>query len=147
MATEKQELGTLGETLVVKKCSCPSCKRVKTLKRLPTNYKCADVICDFCGFVAQVKTRSTNEVTKLPRQVLGAAWGPQAERMSAGRYFPLYLVQVSKSEHAIFYLSADLQSPDLFVPRNPLSNDAKRAGWQGFNYNLESYRDRIIRLQ
>lgn len=67
--------------------------------------------------------------------------------MNAGRYFPLYLVQVSKSEHAIFYLSADLQNPDLFVPRNPLSNDAKRAGWQGFYYNLENYLDRIVRLR
>jgi len=27
-------------------------------------------------------------------------------------------------------------SPDVFEPRRPLSANAKRAGWQGFTYNL-----------
>jgi type II restriction enzyme len=49
---EKHELGAFGESLVAKKCHCPRCKRVNSLKNLPNNFKCADVICDFCGFVA-----------------------------------------------------------------------------------------------
>ena len=34
---------------MVKSCSCPRCKRSDTLVRLPPNFKCADIICDFCG--------------------------------------------------------------------------------------------------
>lgn len=53
MATDKQKLGELGERYVIGNSLCPRCKRARTLKLLPTNFKCADVICDFCGYLAQ----------------------------------------------------------------------------------------------
>lgn len=136
MATSKQLLGAWGEKLVAKKCACPKCKRTKTLKQLPTNFKCADLICNFCGFLAQVKTMRVTAVSPLPKQVLGAAWGPQKERMDSGIYFPLFLVLASPNGYAIYYLPVDFQSPALFSARKPLSSLAKRAGWQGFVYVL-----------
>lgn len=148
MATQRQVLGEFGEVKVVKDCACPSCKRNRTLVRLPTNFKCADVICDFCGYLAQVKTTKVTDISVLPRQVMGAAWGPQCERMAAGIYFPLYLVLVAKDgrKYAIYYLSADLQNRDIFKPRNPLSASAQQAGWRGFNYDLEPVRSSFVRL-
>ena len=136
VATDKQKLGEYGETIVVKLCRCPKCKREKSLKKLPPNFKCADLVCDFCGFLAQVKAKTVKDITVLPKQVLGAAWGPQKERMDAGIYFPLYLVLKSGNNSSIYYLSADLQPPELFVARKPLSSNARRAGWQGFYYDL-----------
>lgn len=136
MGTAKQALGTWGEQLVAKNCDCPKCKRAKTLKLLPPNFKCADLICDFCGFLAQVKAMNVQGVSPLPKQVLGAAWGPQRERMESGIYFPLFLVLKAPSSHAIYYLPTDFQSPALFAARKPLSSNAKRAGWQGFMYVL-----------
>lgn len=139
----------MGEVLVTKECSCPKCKRTKTLKRLPANFKCADLICDFCGFLAQVKTCKANDVATPPTSVLGAAWGPQKERMDAAIYFPLYLVAVAsgENEYAIYYLSADLQDPGIFEVRKPLGPSARRAGWQGFTYRLAHIRERLIRLK
>ena len=146
--TRKQALGRFGEELVAKTCRCPSCKRVRTLARLPRNFKCADLICDFCGYLAQVKTKTQPDVSHIPETVLGAAWGPQRERMEAGIYFPVFLILTTKnrSEHAIYYLSDDLQENDMFIARKPLSQDAKRAGWQGFTYVLGPYRSRLVRL-
>lgn len=148
MAISKQELGTFGENIVKKNCRCPSCKRDSTLKRLPTNFKCADVICDFCGYLAQVKTTTRADINKIPSRIPGAGWIPQQERMQAGIYFPLYLVITTKDrrKHAIHYLSADLQPQDMFQPRKPLKPTAKRAGWQGFNYLLESVQCSFSRL-
>ena len=148
MATAKQELGTFGEKLVERNCSCPSCKRHGTLVRLRQNFKCADVVCDFCGYLAQVKTTTKANINDIPTKVLGAAWKPQQERMKAGIYFPLFLVLATKDrrEYAIYYLSADLQKPDIFKPRKPLSPRAKRAGWQGFYYLLEPVRSYFVRL-
>lgn len=58
--------------------------------------------------------------------------------MDSGIYFPLFLVLfASVSRYAVYYLAADLQDPRLFVPRAPLSTSARRAGWQGFMYNLK----------
>src|SRR5438132_11919100 len=139
MATSRQELGAFGERLVCERSNCPRCKRAKTLKRLPPNFKCADVICDFCGYLAQVKTSTQSDVTVIPDTVRGAAWGPQQERMDSGIYYPLFLVLVTgknQREYACYYLAPDLQSVELFSARRPLSQTARRAGWQGFRYVL-----------
>lgn len=149
MATDKQDLGEMGEKLVAASCDCPRCKRPKTLKRLPANFRCADLICDFCGYLAQVKTTRVDDVDRKPDKILGAAWGPQKERMDSGIYFPLFVVAAAKvgKAKAIYYLSADLQDAAIFEVRNPLSATAKRAGWQGFIYRLTHVADRLVRLQ
>lgn len=149
MATAKQQLGELGERLVAKCCICPRCKTAKTLKRLPTNFKCADLICDFCGYLAQVKACTVRNVNCPPDSILGAAWDPQKQRMDAAIYFPLYVVAVTADgkQHAIYYLSADLQEPSIFEPRKALSPTAKRAGWQGFYYRLSHIRERLVRVR
>ncbi len=141
MATSKQLLGAWGEQLVAKSCSCPKCKRSKTLKLLPPNFKCADLICDFCGFLGQVKAMTVPAVSPLPNQILGAAWAPQKERMDSGIFFPLFLVLKAPSEQAIYYLPTDFQTPALFSVRKPLSSTARRAGWQGFMYDLSALAD------
>ena len=124
--------------MVVQRCKCPGCKKLKTLRVLPANFKCVDVICDFCGYLAQVKTATVANINKLPNRLLGAAWGPQKARMDAGIYFPLFIVLVGEGtwSHSVYFLSADLQQPEMFSPRKALSENARRAGWQGFMYEL-----------
>jgi len=57
--------------------------------------------------------------------------------MDAGIFFPLFIVLVDpRRRREIHYLSADLQNPEMFIPRKPLSPNARRAGWQGFTYDL-----------
>jgi len=138
MATKKQELGAWGEMLVAKTFPCPKCKSLRALRRLPANFKCADIICDFCGYLAQVKTGNVKDVANVPTKVIGAAWGPQEKRMNAGIYFPLFIVLRSSTEKAVYYLPTEFQSPEMFKKRKPLSANARRAGWQGFMYDLSS---------
>ena len=146
MKTDKQKLGDFGEDLIKRKFDCPKCKRPKTLKKLPPNFKCADIICDFCGYLAQVKTTNVTNIDKFPSKVLGAAWKPQKERMDAGIYFPLFVVLKNKNKYSVFYLSSDLQTEDMFIKRKPLSASAKSAGWQGYYFDgalLEKYISKI----
>ena len=149
MPTSRQTLGIFGETMVAKSCQCPRCKGSDTLKRLPQNFKCADLICDFCGFLGQVKASTARDLTILPKRLLGAAWSPQKARMDAAIYFPLFLVLVTADhkKYAIYYLSSDLQTRELFSPREPLGENAKRAGWRGFIYKLHIVQDRFVRLK
>ncbi|MGE5538065.1 MAG: DpnI domain-containing protein [Gemmatimonas sp.] len=149
MVTARQQLGSFGEKCVVEDCSCPRCKQAGTFIRLPQNFKCADIICDFCGYLAQVKAATTDDIAAIPSKVLGAAWGPQKARMDAAIYFPLYLVLVANRplSYAIYFLAADLQEPSIFVPRKPLSVRARRAGWQGFLYDLTRIKQRFVRLR
>jgi hypothetical protein len=66
--------------------------------------------------------------------------------MAAGIYLPLFIVLMKGRESSIFYLSTDAQTPDMFVPRKPLSETARRAGWQGFVYDLRKVRQSVIRM-
>jgi hypothetical protein len=106
------------------------------------------VICDFCGYLGQVKAARVIDIMKIPKAVLGAAWKPQRERMDAAVYFPLFLVLVSENPRrfAIHYLSADLQKPEMFKPRSPLSKKARRAGWQGFMYATSEVEKSFVQL-
>lgn len=130
----------------MRKCRCPRCKREITLKRLPPNFKCADIICDFCGYLAQVKAVTSANISEIPNKVLGAAWRHQRDRMDAAIYFPLFLVMVVGKESAIYYLSAGLQKPSMFLSRKPLSATARRAGWQGFLYDLVPVKNSLVRI-
>lgn len=146
MPTQRQVLGRFGEVKVIKDCVCPKCKRARSLFRLPANFRCADVICDFYGYLAQVKCASVRNIDTIPNSILGAAWEPQRERMAAGIYFPLFLVLVAGKSYAIFYLSADLQRETMFQPRSPLSKMARKANWRGFRYNLRDSKEYLARI-
>lgn len=132
MRTNKQKTGDRGEELIAKKGSCPECGRARTLKRLPANFKCADLICDFCGFLAQVKANNVADLSVMPKEILGAAWGPQKERMDEGYNFPLYYVLFLGSKYRVFYLAGECIKASMYKPRKPLSATARRAGWQGY---------------
>lgn len=139
MPTPKQEIGRKGELAVRDHVPCPRCNRARHLTPLPANFQRADLICKFCGFLAQVKA-TTMSGTDIPKLVLGAAWGPQHDQIIAGIYQPLFVVGFSAAGKLvrIDYVPAHILSatPRVFEPRKPLSSTAKRAGWVGFNYNL-----------
>ncbi len=142
MATKRQQLGEKGEVAVGKHVPCPRCNKPRHLARLPRNFQCADLICRFCGYLAQVKAVTlTGDGGDLPSRILGAAWGPQQEQIMAGIYHGLFLAGFSASGALvrIDYVPAHIlqTTPEVFEPRKPLSATARRAGWQGFVYNLD----------
>ena len=148
MPSEKQNVGDKGERFIAKTMACLSCKREKTLKQLPNNFKCADLICDFCGHTSQVKTfRSDQE--GLPKAILGAAWQPQKDRMDAGIFHALWIVRMDSKARCkeVWLASSEAQKPEMFVKRKPLSDNAKRAGWQGFLIDTANYNDRFIKMK
>src|SRR4051812_14615289 len=137
--TARQDLGKKGEEAVRRNVACPRCRKQKTLTALPVNFQCADLICKFCGFLAQVKA-TTLATDQLPDRILDAAWGPQHEQILAGIFQPLFIAGFDRRGVLVridFVPAHILQaSPSAFEPRQPLSPSARRAGWQGFVYNL-----------
>lgn len=139
MPTSRQALGRKGELAVRDRVPCPRCRKARHLIPLPVNFQCADLICKFCGFLAQVKATVVPGIDR-PSRLLGAAWRPQHEQILAGIYQPLFVASFSAAGTLvrIDYLPAHIlaSTPLVFEPRKPLSATAKRAGWTGFIYNL-----------
>jgi type II restriction enzyme len=48
----------------------PNANAAERLARLPNNFKCADVICDFRGYLAQVKSTRVRNIETVPNTVL-----------------------------------------------------------------------------
>jgi len=129
----KKEIGDSAEKLVCRRLSCPRCKGGK-LRRLPPNFPCADVICSFCGYVAQVKAHKVTDpedetITKL----IGGSWRAQKKRIEAGIYMPVYVVLHFRDRmHKILYLSVDHQLRKMFRPRRK----PRRGAWR-FDYHFD----------
>lgn len=139
MPTTKQQLGKLGETAVCQHVGCPRCGRERQLRPLPVNFECVDVICKFCGFLAQVKATTGGSTDGPPPTVPGGAWGAQHQRVIAGIFHPLYVATFTgRSLLRIDYIPAHMLGayPSVYRPRTRLSESARRAGWQGFIYDL-----------
>jgi hypothetical protein len=140
--TPRQVTGDRGERAVIRHVACPRCNRTKQLAQLPRNFQCADVISKFCGFLAQVKTAIVAaQAAGPPNTILGAAWRPQHEQIIAGIYQSLYIVGLTKAGGLvrIDYVPAHIlqATPTVFAPREPLSQKARRAGWQGFMLRID----------
>jgi hypothetical protein len=63
--------------------------------------------------------------------------------MKAAIYFPFFIVLRSGFKSAVYYLPTDLQLQKIFKKRVLPSRSAKRAGWQGFTYNLQRNRSKL----
>jgi type II restriction enzyme len=142
MATARQQLGAKGEKSIRDHVPCPRCNRPRHLTPLQRNFQCADLICKFCGYLAQVKAVTLRgDSHELPSRILGAAWGPQHEQIMAGIYHGLFIACFSEAGKLvrIDYIPAHILQtcPAIFEPRKPLSASARRAGWRGFIYNLD----------
>ncbi len=77
---------------------------------------------------------------------MSAAWGPQHQRILAGIYHGLYLAgyrQNGRTLVRIDYVPPHIlkATPQVFEPRNPLSETAKRAGWRGYLLNISKLPD------
>ena len=108
----------------------------RSMSRNAANVLAANVSVLFDAFRL---TSNVPDPMKRPSTILGAAWGVQSARMSAGIYFPLFLVLIDKQRRfAIYYLPADLQHRNYFITRRPLSKNARRAGWRGITYDLRA---------
>ena len=131
MGTSRQSLGERGEKAVCDHVLCPP----RHLTRLRGNFQCADVICKFCGYLAQVKATKLPPSGELPKRIMGAAWAPQQDQITAGIYHGLFIAGYAADEKTLIridYVPAHILqvTPEVFEPRNPLSPTAKRAGWK-----------------
>jgi type II restriction enzyme len=115
---------------------CLSCS-TKPLQPTVENTKALDFRCSTCGEPYELKSKSG----PFTRWVADGAYSTLLETINSGRTPNLLLLEYDPIERYVNRLQAvhrTLLSPLAVVPRNPLSDNARRSGWQGCNIDLNT---------
>tara|TARA_R100000008_G_scaffold69548_1_gene46955 strand:+ start:715 stop:1209 length:495 start_codon:yes stop_codon:yes gene_type:complete len=140
--TWKQNNGIFGEACelwVEEHVSCIKCDSL--LVKCDANQKSIDHVCSSCGEQYQVKCSNKPFVNRADRiRFLGAEYNTTLASMNGGNpLWNLLLVEYDKNEKCIENLllirKEDISAANI-IARKPLSPTARRAGWQGCNFEF-----------
>jgi Dam-replacing family/Dam-replacing HTH domain len=110
---------------------CLDCES-DALDRLPNNTPVADFKCYVCDRSYQLKAKDG----RFGLRITGAAYQPTIDHIRRGEMPEHIFVEFDKRFNTVVFVDAipgRLITEDRVVPRKPLSQTARRAGWQGCN--------------
>ena len=102
------------------------------LDRLPNNTPVADFKCFVCERTYQLKAKDG----RFGLQIAGAAYRPTIDSIRHGQMPEHIFVEFDRRFNTVVFVDAipgRLITEDRILPRKPLSENARRAGWQGCN--------------
>jgi hypothetical protein len=110
---------------------CLDCES-DALDRLPHNTPVADFKCFVCERTYQLKAKDG----RFGLRITGAAYQPTIDAIERGEMPEHIFVEFDKRFNTVVFVDAipgRLITEDRVVPRKPLSQTARRAGWRGCN--------------
>lgn len=106
-----------------------------SLKPFKASTRLKDFRCGTCGAEYQLKSQQT----RFGKRLTGAEYKTSFAAAKQGRFPSLLLLQRDASWNVINLTAVHRANitPEMIEPRKPLSETARRAGWQGCHINLE----------
>ncbi len=125
-----QRIRVMSETWAVNNLFCPCCGKERIIK-LPNNAPVADLICENCNEIFELKSKKN----KFGKKISDGAYATAVERIKSSTNPDLLALLYNERLQV-----TDLQIlpkyffvPSILEKRKPLSNTARRAGWVGCN--------------
>lgn len=130
-----QKIRTMTEAWVASHMFCPCCGAPR-LTKLPDNMPVADMRCDSCGEIFELKSKAG----RLGKKIVAGAYDVMISRIQSNNNPHLLILQYDP-EHAVV-TTLTLVPKFFFTPlviekRHPLAATAHRAGWTGCNILYE----------
>jgi type II restriction enzyme len=122
------------EGWVASRLYCPNCG-ASSLTKHPNNRPVADFVCEACGEDYELKSQKS----RFGAKVNDGAYRTMMERLQASNNPNLMLMNYDRSTLSVTNLiivPRQFFTPRAIAPRAPLSEKARRAGWQGCNILL-----------
>lgn len=122
------------EAWVESQLPCPACSA--QLRRLAANAKTRDFECSGCHESFQLKSQSRS----FGKRVVGAAYRPTIDAIASHTHPHLLLLHYDRQLMKVISVTAIHRSAltrRVVKPRRPLSENARRAGWQGCIFHLD----------
>ena len=119
------------ELYVEDKIRCPECGSM--LRKLPANTPSKDFDCTKCCKAIQVKFKRSDIIKDLSKEnnkISGAAYKPTM--LNINKDIDWYIVYLKSNVICgLVRIKSMFINEANIIPRRPLSNTARRAGWQG----------------
>lgn len=128
--SKPQKIRVMSESWIGKNMYCPCCGNPHIF-RLQNNEPVADMKCENCGGIFELKTK----LGKITKKINDGAYATMMQRIISITNPELFIMQYSPN-----YIVTDLTLipkfffiPQIIEKRKPLAPSAKRAGWIGCN--------------
>ena len=128
--SRSQKIRVMSEYWVEKNMFCPCCG-VLHIFALKNNEPVADIKCNMCGEIFELKSKKGN----IGKKINDGAYSTMLERITSITNPGLFVLQYS-----LDYIVTDLILvpkfffvPQIIEKRKPLASSARRAGWTGCN--------------
>ena len=139
-------IGRAAEIYCCEKLQCRNCNEMNWLECI-VNAKSKDQICKTCGKKYQIKCKNTTEKlynnSKKTREfkTIGAEYNTTIKSIEDEiDYIIILYKKVNYDILDIIHIKSDDITCNNIIPRKPLSNNAKRAGWQGCHLHFTNIR-------
>lgn len=125
-----QKIRVMSERWFAENLFCPCCGNIR-VEKLPNNSPVADVCCEHCGEIFELKSKRNS----IGAKIMDGAYHTMIERITSNLNPQLFLMQYSAtlSVTNLTLIPKFFFTPDIIEKRKPLSPKARRAGWVGCN--------------
>lgn len=125
-----QKIRVMSESWVGKNLFCPSCGNPH-LSNLPNNMPVADLRCEHCGEVYELKSKKG----KFGNKITAGDYSAMIHRITSSDNPDLILMEYTDDLQInnIIFIPKFFLVPSMIEKRKPLSSDARRSGWTGCN--------------
>ena len=128
--SKTQKIRVMSENWVGRNMFCPCCGNSHILE-LKNNEPVADMKCDNCGAVFELKSKEG----KIGKKINDGAYSTMIERITSITNPELFVMQYSAKYTVtdLILIPKFFFVPRIIEKRKPLSSTARRAGWTGCN--------------
>ena len=128
--SNSQKIRVMSESWLSKNMYCPSCGNPHLMK-LDNNSPVADMQCDNCGEIYELKTKNGT----IGKKINDGAYKSMIDRITSSTNPDLFVMQYSTdySVTNLIVIPKFFFVPQIIEQRKPLAPTARRAGWVGCN--------------
>ncbi len=136
---ESRIVGEASEEYVKNNIKCIRCNNIN-FEKCKTNEKSKDLICISCNQKYQIKAKCATQkqinsiINKNTFKTIGGEYLTTLNNIDQNIDYLIILYEKNSYKiQKILYIRNEYINQQCIIPRNPLSANAKRAGWQGCN--------------
>lgn len=132
--SNSQKIRVLSEYWVSGNMYCPNCGNL-ILSEFPNNKPVADFFCSSCSEEYELKSKKGS----IGKKIVDGAFHTMIDRISSSNNPNFFFLSYNISSLSIMdfiLIPKHFFTPSIIEKRNPLGENAKRAGWVGCNINF-----------